>query len=480
MEKPPRVFDRDAEWARLGAFVARRTGRPEFAVVSGRRRQGKTFLLEAMARAADGMYFGATEATSEESLRLLGESLAGVSGHALPLRFVSWDEAVGHLVETSARIPGPVVVDEFPYLVRAAPSIPSVLQRELDRAVTEGREVSLVVCGSSMSVMGGLLAGTAPLRGRATMELVIRPFDHRTARQYWAITDPGLAARVHAVVGGTPAYRRFIGDDTPSDPADFDAWVIRAVLDPASPLFREARYLLAEEAGVRDTPMYSSILAAVADGNATRGGIASYIGRKAADIGHHLAVLEDAGLVRREPDAFRAGRSSYHVAEPIVAFYHSVMRPRWALLESGRAEQVWRDAAPRFAAQVLGPHFEHLCREWVMTGDHVGGLPGEVTAGVVNDPANRTQIDVDVVVLAPASTREPRRILALGEAKWGETMGAAHVERLRRARDLLALRGYDTRDTRLVCFGAAGFHRDLADQVAGGRVMTVDLETIYG
>ncbi|MGF1653481.1 MAG: ATP-binding protein, partial [Actinomycetales bacterium] len=330
VEKPPRVFDRDVEWARLSAFVTRRAGRPEFAVVSGRRRQGKTFLLEALARATGGVYFGATEATSEESLRLLGESLADASGSTLPLRFAAWDEAVRHLVETSARVPGPVVVDEFPYLIRADPSIPSILQRELDRAVTEGREVSLVVCGSAMSVMGELLAGAAPLRGRATMELVIRPFGPRTARDYWGITDPGLAVRVHAVVGGTPAYRRFVGDDTPSDPADFDPWVIRSVLDPASPLFREARYLLAEEAGVRDTPMYSSILAAVADGNATRGGIASYIGRRAADIGHHLAVLEDSGLVRRQPDAFRAGRSTYHVAEPIVAFYHSVMRPRWA------------------------------------------------------------------------------------------------------------------------------------------------------
>lgn len=32
---------------------------------------------------------------------------------------------------------------------------------------------------------------------------------------------------------------------TPAGPEDFDAWVIRAVLNPARPLFREARYLLA-------------------------------------------------------------------------------------------------------------------------------------------------------------------------------------------------------------------------------------------
>jgi hypothetical protein len=49
-------------------------------------------------------------------------------------------------------------------------------------------------------------------------------------------------------VGGTPAYRReFARDDTPAGPGDFDAWVLRTVLSPTSPLFREARYLLADE-----------------------------------------------------------------------------------------------------------------------------------------------------------------------------------------------------------------------------------------
>jgi len=120
---------------------------------------------------------------------------------------------------------------------------------------------------------------------------------------------PALAIMLHAVVGGTPAYRSLVRGDSPDSVADFDDWVLRTLLDPATPLFREARYLLEEESGIRDSALYYSTLAAVADGQQTRGAIANYIGRKAADIGHHLNVLEDCGLLRRDPDLFRSGRS---------------------------------------------------------------------------------------------------------------------------------------------------------------------------
>jgi len=79
------------------------------------------------------------------------------------------------------------------------------------------------------------------------------------------------AVRVNAIVGGTPAYRReFIRNDTPRGPEDFDAWVTRTVLNPETPLFHEGRYLLAEEPDMRDTALYHSVLAAVADGKTTR------------------------------------------------------------------------------------------------------------------------------------------------------------------------------------------------------------------
>lgn len=464
--KPDRIFDRDVEWRQLAAFASRSGA--QLGVVTGRRRQGKTFLVEALARQTGGLYFGATQATQAESLRLFAQAVSAWVGAPVPLSFPNWDAAITYLFVQRAQR-GPVVIDEFPYLMSVSPSLPSIVQREVDRALSSGADICLLLCGSALSVMGGLLSGSAPLRGRAALELVVRPFPYPLAARFWAIRDPSLAVCHHAVVGGTPAYRRYAAEDAPSDVADFDDWLCRTVLDPATPLFREARYLLREEADVRYAALYHSVLAAVAHGNNTRGGIASYIGRKAGDIGHHLNVLEDSGLLRRDPDVFRSGRSTYRIAEPLITFYQAIMRPQWGLLESGRAELVWRDARTRFGSQVVGPHFKELCRQSVLAqaSDTLGGLPGEVGAGVVADPARRSQIQVDVAVLAPAMPGEPRRLLALGKTKWGDKIGIRHVERLRRARDLLTARGYDTRDTRLVGYSGVGVDPRVGDQGEG-------------
>jgi hypothetical protein len=95
------------------------------------------------------------------------------------------------------------------------------------------------------------------------------------------------------------------------------------------PLFREARYILAEEPDLHDTTLYHAVLAAIADGNNTRGSIARYLERKSTDLAHPLGVLHDAGLITHEMDAFRKNRSTYRIAEPLLTFYHAIMRPAW-------------------------------------------------------------------------------------------------------------------------------------------------------
>ncbi|WP_345680527.1 ATP-binding protein [Yinghuangia aomiensis] len=463
--KPPRVFDRDAEWRSLAAFASRASSQAMLAVVSGRRRMGKTYLLRALAEQTQGLYFGATAATAAESLRQLGAAVADYLGAPAPFTFATWDDAVTFLfgLADPTRGDGPqvVVLDEFPYLAKVVPELPSLIQREIDRHQTQPSRMRLLLCGSAMSVMGNLLAGSAPLRGRAQLELVVRPFDFTAAARFWEVADrPDLAARLGAVLGGTPAYRRqFLADDVPRDLADFGDWVCRAVLSPRSPLFREARYLLAEETDIRETSLYHSVLAAVAEGNTTRGGIAGYIGRKAVDISHPLNVLEDSHLLTREADIFRQGKSRYRIAEPLITFYEAIMRPAWGRLELGQADRVWAASAERFAAQVAGPHFEAMCREYLLgDGSHLAhGSLGEVGAGVVTDTHTRTSVEVDAAVVERGSGGRRPRIALLGEAKWGTTMGLPHLDRLLRARDTLAARGNDTDNCTLACFGAAGF-----------------------
>jgi AAA+ ATPase superfamily predicted ATPase len=489
MDKPGHIFDRDREWDALTRFATGPAGRGRpgaaLGVVSGRRRQGKSYLLAALAQESGGMYFPATEAAEAESLRLFTAVLARHAPEAInpPLR--DWNDAIARLFASFRDGPVAVIIDEFPFLSRVSPSLPSIIQRELGPGGSgQDSTVRLVLCGSAMSVMGGLLSGDAPLRGRASMELVVQPFPYREAAEFWGLLDPRLGALVHSVVGGTPAYRyELSGGDVPADPQSFDAWILRTVLMPGSALFREARYLLAEEPDIRDPAIYHSVLAAIASGNRTNGRIANYVGRRSDQINHPLNVLADSRLIRRESDLFRSGRLQYRIVEPLVTFYESVMRPRWSELEFGRAEQVWPSMRPTFESQVLGPHFETLCREFVqqagpgLFGDH----PAEVGSGTVSDPATRSDIEIDVCVLAPPEPNRPRRVLSLGEAKWGRIMSHLHLDRLARARDLLAAKNYDTRDTVLACYSGAGFTNELTAQAeADGRTRLIDLATLYG
>ena len=482
------MFDRDFEWSELVRFATYGGAEAMLGIVSGRRRQGKTYLLDALTRASGGMLFTATEATAPESLREFGAVLARFRGEPVPYRFESWDEALTQLLEgTTHRGPTIVVVDEFPYLVRQAPELPSLIQRHLDLgARRSGAQIRLLLCGSAMSFMGRLLSGSAPLRGRAALELIVRTFDFRQAATFWGIADPKTAALTNAVVGGTPAYRReFSQDDAPAGPDDFDSWVVRTVLNPARPLFREARYLLAEEPELRDTALYHSVLAAIAGGNATRGGIAGYMARASTDLAHPLGVLEDSGFISRDTDLFRGNRSAYRIAEPMVAFYHAVMRPTWGDLERpGRGSEVWRRIHQTFASKVVGPHFERICRDWARwyaAPDTLGGYPGKVGSGSINDRSGRMLREVDVAVMAHEDAGGSE-VLCLGEAKWNTMVNPGHLERLARTRDLL--RNHPTAKssdrTKLALFSLAGFSDDLRELAASSAdVVLVDLRRLY-
>lgn len=313
---------------------------------------------------------------------------------------------------------------------------------------------------------------------------MLHPFTYQDAAEFWGIEDPRLAMKVHMVVGGTPAYRRqFTRGDAPSSPDDFDGWVTRTALNPSTPLFREARYLLAEEADIREPAIYHSVLAAIAAGNTTNGAIASYVGRKSDQLSHPLTVLEDSALITREPDLFRGGRVMYRITEPLITFYEAIMRRRWEELELGQAAGVWSAARHTFDTQIAGPHFGALCRFYaILHGTELfGELPAGIGSGSVNDPAGRSRLQIDVGALAMPDPDGPRRVLSLGEAKWGEVMGLRHLHGLERAAALLAARKYHTRDTILACYSAAGFDDELRDAADRDRrrIRLVSLADLY-
>lgn len=463
--KPSDVFDRATEWKNLAAFVTDQAAEMRLGVVWGRRRQGKSFVLQALTEATRGFYYEAFAGTSVELLNDLGSKLAHYLGVGAPLRLATWDDALDALASLGDDRTTTVVLDEFPFLAAAAPSLPSLIARVLSPRGAQRRRsrVRLILCGSALRFMIALLGGSAPLRGRAGLEQVIGAFDHRLARTYWGIDDPRLALLTFAVVGGTPAYKReFLRDDVPRSVRDFDAWVCRTALEPASSLFREGRVLVEEEPNISDTALYHSVLAAIASGEHKPSAIASRVGRPLSALPHAFGVLEGVGLVERHVDAFRSNRTEYEITEPIVSFHHAIMRPSWANLERGRAQSTWAAAKPTFYAKLVGPTFERICREWARA------QYGHVGRGTVADPAAKTSHEIDVVAL------EGKRVHLLGEAKWSEPLTARTSTRLEHVRALLEERGYDVSQCRLV-----GFTGTTRKSARASTLEIVDLERLY-
>jgi uncharacterized protein len=502
LDKPADVFDREAEWADLADFVVPRLPGLRIAVVYGRRRQGKSYLLRRLADGVGGLYHLATEQADPVSLRRFGDSLAAWSGlSAGAFGFGGWEQALRTALEVLAgpslrkarrAAPALLVLDEFPYLTKEAPGLPSIVQSLYDDlgpgSGTGAAPLRLILCGSAISVMADLLSGTKALRGRAALELRVLPFGYRDARDYWGVRNPAAAFEHSALIGGTPGYRELVPDPrVPEDPDQLGGWLARNVLRPSMPLFDEARRVVHEDPRIRDTAAYSSVLATVAAGESSPTKIGGLLGRPATSLAHQLATLSSAGFIDRRHDLLLDRRPVVTVADPMVRFHQLVIEPYLADLEAGRAREVWNEAAHTVESKIFGPHFEALAAEWVARyGAAEAGLAvGPVGQTVVACREHRTGHEIDVLALARGSRpRTPGAPVAfIGEAKHRDRRpGLAELRRLHHLRDLLTAAGHDATDATFGLFGASGFTDELTAEAAAsrGEILLTDLGMLYG
>jgi hypothetical protein len=502
LPKPDDVFDRDVEWDDLAEFAASRLPGLRIAVVYGRRRQGKSYLLRRLAEAAGGLYHLATEQTEAISVRRFAESLAGWAGlPAGALGFAGWESALtsatglmaGRLESRTDRgAPPLLILDEFPYLVHEVPGLPSIVQGLYDElgpgSMSARTPLRLILCGSAISVMSGLLSGTKALRGRGGLELRVKPFGYRDARLYWGIESVEVAFVHNALIGGTPGYRELVLDPVvPEDPAEVGTWLVRNVLRPSVPLFDEANRVIHEDPRIRDTAVYGSLMALIAAGESSPAKLGGLMGRASSSLTYQLGMLESAGFVERRQDMLRDRRPIITVADPVIRLHHLLIEPYLADLEAGRATRIWNEVTHTVASKILGPHFEMLAAEWVSryARDEIGIEVGATGQAIVACREHKTSHEIDVLSLVRGA--RPRTagtaVAFLGEAKCRDRRpGLAELRRLEHIRDLLTAEGHDATRAVLGLFSTNGFADDLIAEAASshGGIVLAGLATLYG
>jgi AAA+ ATPase superfamily predicted ATPase len=429
-----------------------RSKEAEFLVVYGKRRVGKTALLKEFLQGKAGVYSLADRRPEREQLREIAARLGAHFQDPLIGRkgFDTWLEAfeflAAHLRPGKTMAAGrlALILDEYPYLVENNSATSSLFQKGWDETL-QRLPLTLVLCGSSMAMMESeTLAHRAPLYGRRTGDLLVRPLDFAGVRQFLPKRRPfAHAVEAYAVLGGMPGYLRQF---------DFDRDALDNIRDqiltPGTFLFREVDFLLKEE--LREPRNYLAILRAISQGRRKFGEIANETGLGKNILHKYLHVLEDLQLIERdvpitEKAPQKSRRSLYGLQDPFVAFWFACGYPYVSDLELGETRPALRRVR-ELMPHLLGRAYERIARETLRRSE---GLPFSLhQIGHWWDD----QAEIDVVGL----NAEANAIL-FGEVKWSERPIGTDIYRQLVGKARRVVWGKPGRQEAFALFSRAGF-----------------------
>ena len=225
-----KIFDREHESAGLRELLAR--GTPQLALLRGRRRVGKTYLLSHMwPRDVAAFYFTAAETTPEQNREALVQAFASWSGLALHVEdYPTWRTVFRLLVNYDPGRPVVLTLDEFQYLGdddKGLRAVASALNAEWEPTLATGRQQLIVLSGSAVRIMEHLANGGSPLYGRCDLNLRLQPFDYWDAGLMSGYTAHRDQARTYGVSPGHRRRSRRIWQDRHARPADGGPWAAR-------------------------------------------------------------------------------------------------------------------------------------------------------------------------------------------------------------------------------------------------------------
>ncbi len=414
----------------------------QMVVLYGRRRVGKTTLLDEFSKGKPTLYFTAQVQSAAMNLRSFSQ--ATYRFFDLPAStgsFSSWSDAFSFVANRSKDTDDPLlfVFDEFPYAAESEPSLPSTLQIAIDHEF-KGTNVRMVLSGSNEGFMESKVLGAkSPLFGRRTAQIKLQPFDYLDAARMIPSATDTQHVEYYAAFGGTPYYLAQIDES-----ASFEENVEFLFFDKAGLLYEEPMMLLRQE--LREPASYNSVLSAIASGATSPKRIAEAAGIEQASVGKYLKTLEGLGFIERivpfgeNPERSRKGL--YIVCDPFFAYWYRFVSPNVGAIENGAGQAAAKAASGEAFSTYVGKRFENVCLQWLVRRNRTGGLPFPASSfgrWWGTDPAAREQVDIDVI-----AADKPSKQILLGECKWRGTFNETEALEKLESRSTL-IKGYDRR-----------------------------------
>ena len=316
-----RFFDREKEIAYLRGERELSKTSARMTVVTGRRRIGKTQLIQKAMSDEPFIYLLVTRRSETDQCADFLErvkSILPISVYGREIRFGSLFKA---LMEESCRRPFTLVVDELQEFWKIDEGIFGEIQEHWDRYHTDSK-INFVTCGSVNTLMNRIFFDEGqPLYGRSTSKMQIAPFKIAVLKEILSSYNPDWTPddllALWTFTGGVARYVEELMDrGLVTRQAMMDG-----ILDEHSYFLDEGKAVLVQEFG-KECGIYFSILSAIARGITTRNEIEQLVG---TSIGGYLTRLEyEYGLIARRQPVYEktANKSSrYRVVDNFFSFW---------------------------------------------------------------------------------------------------------------------------------------------------------------
>ncbi len=369
----------------------------EFLVMYGRRRVGKTTLLQEFAGNQAVIFYSAQEKNDSLNLQDFSRTVQTYfDGHTIA-PFLSWENAFSYITQKSANRKVILIIDEFPFMAKANPSIKSMLQHEIDLHWKE-QNIFLVLCGSSVSFMiNDVMGYESPLYGRATSSMEVMPFDYLDAAAFFPNYSAEEKLIAYGILGGIPRYLNCFSSEQ-----SIQENIEKAILQNGA--FLNDEPIMALRMELREPNVYNSIMEAISRGYNKVTEIADCIHEDKNKCSKYILTLQTLRLIEKrvpcgEPE--NSKKTIYAFKDNFYHFWYRYIFSNKSYYDLLGTE----DAAAEIMSGIsdfMGLVFEDICLQYLKRQARLKKLPfvpAYIGKWWGNNPALRAQDDIDILAL---------------------------------------------------------------------------------
>ena len=385
-----------------------------FVVLYGRRRIGKTRLLEEFFKDKNAIKYTAADTNKQIQINEIKAIFAKhLNDEFLAKQDISdWEAFFSYLSKILNKDKRVYIwIDEFSYLIKNDKSVASVLQKFIDEFLRNSK-LFFVVSGSLFGLMKEeILADSSPLYGRRTRDILLRQIPANYARYFFNIKFQDILQSI-LTIGGVSEYLMVA-----SKHKSYIEFINNEFLKVDGYFYREPYFLLSQE--FKEIKTYFSILNAISYGNTKPSDIANFVGLNAREIYPYLELLISYNFVKRTASILGDNkRGIYHIDDSFFdSWFNFVFRNREAI------ERGIYKISEQELNSFLGKRFEIFIRDnfhLFLPFPHIGKWWGTY----MNKEKKSQSRDMDIIGFS-----DEKKEILFAECKWKDNVDAEEIVR---------------------------------------------------